>query len=228
MNRVIVLVLALIAVTALIIWAASGTTSVGGSDASSASLVYSVVALVFILTTLVMGWRGTASQAVRYSAIWIGIFGVLMIGYAYRNDLSAVSDRVAGELNPARPQERSTGEVVLRRADDGHFYAEVDVNGSTIRMLADTGASVIALSAEDAESAGIDVDGLDFTLAVSTANGQAIAASVTLDEVRVGSIVRRDVRAMVGRGLPSSLLGMSFFSSLSTVSMEADELVLRD
>jgi aspartyl protease family protein len=63
---------------------------------------------------------------------------------------------------------------------------------------------------------------------VSTANGQAAAAEVRLDEVRVGSIVRQDVRAMVSRGLSGSLLGMSFFSSLSRVAMESDELILED
>jgi aspartyl protease family protein len=131
-------------------------------------------------------------------------------------------------VNPALPQQRSTGEVVLRRADNGHFYADVEVNGATIRMMADTGASLIALSADDAESAGIDVDQLDFIFVVSTANGQAAAAEVRLDEVRVGSIVRQDVRAMVSRGLSGSLLGMSFFSSLSRVAMESDELILED
>jgi aspartyl protease family protein len=136
----------------------------------------------------------------------------------------------AGEVGPrsSTRQKAASTEVVLPRAGDGHFYVEADVNGSTIRMLADTGASVIALSVEDAERAGIDVDQLDFTSMVSTANGQAAVAHVDIDEVRVGSIVRRDVRAIVARGLPGSLLGMSFFGTLSAVAMESDELVLRD
>jgi predicted aspartyl protease len=44
----------------------------------------------------------------------------------------------------------------------------------------------------------------------------------------VGSIVRRDVKAVVTRGLRGALLGMSFFNSLSKVSIESDELVLKD
>ena len=149
--------------------------------------------------------------------------------------VAAVGAKLAEELavppstsTKGRAAARSTAEVVLPRAGDGHFYVEADINGSTVRMLADTGASAIVLSTEDAERAGISVDQLDFTFAVSTANGQAAAAEVDLDEVRVGSIVRRDVRAIVTRGLPVSLLGMSFFNSLSTVAMEANELVLRD
>jgi aspartyl protease family protein len=229
MNRVIVLLVLLIAITALILWVAGGSTGAAvGTDQGGASLLYNVVALVVVLSALVLGWRGTGSEALRYSLIWIGILFVLVLGYSYRNDLSPVWDRVAGEVNPALPQERSQGEVVLRRADDGHFYADVDVNGSTIRMLADTGASTIALSADDAERAGIDVDQLDFIFTISTANGQGTAAQIDLDEVRVGSIVRRDVRAMVTRGLSSSLLGMSFFNTLSKVAIESDELVLED
>lgn len=229
MNRVIVLVVLLIAITALILWVAGGSTGAAVStDQGGASLIYNVVALVVVLSALVLGWRGTGSEALRYALVWIGILFVLVLGYSYRNDLSPVWERVAGEVNPALPQERSSGEVVLRRADDGHFYADVEVNGSTIRMLADTGASAIALSAEDAERAGIDVDQLDFIFTISTANGQGTAARVDLDEVRVGSIVRRDVRAMVTRGLSSSLLGMSFFNTLSKVAIESDELVLED
>jgi aspartyl protease family protein len=129
---------------------------------------------------------------------------------------------------PHSPKARKLAEVVLPRSGDGHFYVDVDVNGSTVRMLADTGASAIALSFEDAERAGIDVEQLDFSYAANTANGVAAVAEVELDEVRVGSIVRHDVRAIVAGGLSDSLLGMSFFNSLSKVAMESDELVLRD
>lgn len=152
--------------------------------------------------------------------------------------VAVVGSNVADEMSSGVPSPAITAskktsspgasEVVLQRAGDGHFYVDVDVNGSTVRMLADTGASAIALSAEDAERAGIDVDQLDFSRAVSTANGVAAVAEVELDEVRVGSIVRRDVRGIVTRGLSHSLLGMSFFNSLSKVAMEPDELVLRD
>ena len=45
--------------------------------------------------------------------------------------------------------------VTLERSSDGHFYADVEINGSTVHMLVDTGAGGIALSREDARSAGI-------------------------------------------------------------------------
>lgn len=121
-----------------------------------------------------------------------------------------------------------SGDVVIPRAENGHFYTDVEINGTSIHMMADTGASVIALSVEDAESAGVNVGSLDFSYTVSTANGNAEAAVVMLDEVSVGGIERQNVRALVARGLSGSLLGMSFFGTLSKVSMESGELVLED
>lgn len=227
-NRLVILVVALIAVTALIVWVVSGSGHAFGTTPGSASFAYSVTLVVLLLASLILGWRGSASQAVRYALVWIAVGFALILGYSYRDDLKPIWQRVAGEMNPAMPIQRSTSEVVLRLADDGHFYAEADVNGAGIRMMVDTGASMVVLSEADAERAGIDTDQLDYTLVFSTANGQSTAAEVTIDELRIGSIVRRDVRAAVTRGLSGSLLGMSFFNTLSKFAFESDELVLKD
>lgn len=228
MARIWILVAALAAITVLIIWLATGNGHATDTQEGTAWVAYSVTIAAVALSALILQWRGTPSQGLLYALIWVGLGFLLILGYSFRNDAGAVWSRVAGELNPAQPIARSSSEVVLRKAGDGHFYADVDVNGSSIRMLADTGASAIALSEEDAETAGIDVDQLDFVYRISTANGEAAAAQVQLDEVRVGSIVRNDVRAFVSRGLRGSLLGMSFFSTLAKVSFESDELVLKD
>ena len=228
MKRAIVLVVALIAVTALVLWVAGGAAPSFGSDQRAASFTYNAILVVLLLASLILGWRGSASQAVRYAAIWLALGFALVLGYSYRNDVNAIWQRVTGELNPAKPIERAGGEVVLRRANDGHFYADVVVNGAAIRMMVDTGATDIALSPEDAAAAGIDVDERSFTSMVSTANGTAAAADVRLTEVRVGSIVRSNVGGSVTRGLSGSLLGMSFLNKLTRFSTEADEMVLQD
>lgn len=119
------------------------------------------------------------------------------------------------------------GDVVLQRSG-GHFFTEVDVNGTSIKMLADTGASAVVLSVEDAEAAGINIDALNFSATASTANGESAVAPVTLDEVRIGSISRSNVRAFVTRDMNGSLLGMSFFNTLSKVAIESNEMVLED
>lgn len=228
MNRFVLLVLVLVAVTLFVVWVAGTALQMPESQAGSASLVYSVLLAVMLITSLVLGWRGTLSEAIRSALIWFAAFIAIILAYSFRNEFTPLAQRVSGELNPAAPISRTQGEVLLRRANDGYFYADVSINGSDMRLLADTGASVVSLSVADAENAGIDVDQLDFNMRMSTANGTAVAAQVKLDELRIGTIVRQDVTAIVSRGLPQSLLGMNFFSSLSRFQIENDELLLRD
>ncbi len=228
MSRVLVLVVALLGVTVLIVWLLNGNGHALGTTQDSGQLAYSGVLLVTVLASVILRWRGSLSSAAAYGVIWVVLFLALVAGYSYRQDLANVWARVTGEINPAMAQQRSPTELVLRKASDGHFYADVQVNGKEIRMLADTGASTVVLSEADAKAAGIDTDSLAYNLMVSTANGEASAARITLDEIRIGSIVRRNVTAAVSRGLAGSLLGMSFFSTLSRFEMSRDELVLAD
>ena len=201
MNRFAILAIVLAAVALFVVWIAGSALQMPESHEGSARLVYSILMAVMLITSLVLGWRGTFGEAMKSALFWFAAFVALILAYSYRNDLKPLADRVSGELNPAAPVSRVAGEVVLRRANDGHFYADVSVNGTDMRMLADTGASVIALSVADAENAGIDVDQLNFDMRLSTANGMASAARVRLDEVRIGNIVRQDVTAVVSRGL---------------------------
>jgi len=228
MKRLILLAVLIVAASLFVVWIAGNSLRMPETQADSARLVTNILIAIMLLTSLVLGWRGSLGEAFRYGFIWFFAFFAIILAYSYREDLAPLAQRVSGELNPAKPVVRHANEVVLRRANDGHFYADLKVNGSDMRMLADTGASVIALTVDDAESAGIDVDRLEFTLRISTANGVGEAARIELREVRVGSIIREDVTALVARGLPQSLLGMNFFNSLSKFQMENNELLLKD
>ena len=59
------------------------------------------------------------------------------------------------QMDMARQQQWYAGNAVLERAPDGHFYADVTIDGTTRNMLVDTGASVIALTGEDARAMGV-------------------------------------------------------------------------
>ena len=118
--------------------------------------------------------------------------------------------------------------VVLAADPRGHFLAEPSINGVKIRSLVDTGASVVALSSEDAQRAGVFPAGADYQIPVSTANGVVKAAAVRLREVRIDNIVLRDVDAMVmpqGR-LSGTLLGMSFLRRLAGMQVSDGRLIL--
>ena len=59
--------------------------------------------------------------------------------------------RIAELKSPGSPQFSSEdGSITLDRNADGHFYADVRINGNPVHMLIDTGASGIALSRDDA------------------------------------------------------------------------------
>lgn len=127
---------------------------------------------------------------------------------------------------PVPPQGRQAS---ARRAQDGQFYFDTALNGASIRMMFDTGASAISLRAEDAARAGIAVNALNYSITVNTANGTTTAAPVMLDTVRVGDVTRRNVLAIVSRPgqLGVSLLGQTFMSKLSGYRFERGELILQ-
>jgi aspartyl protease family protein len=120
-------------------------------------------------------------------------------------------------------------EVRLRRRLDGHFTANVEVNGKTMSMIVDTGASTIVLRPEDAAKAGIDVSRLTYKVPVLTANGRTVAARVYVDKVAIGPLDRQRVEALVAQpgAMTQSLLGMSFLSRLRSYEFSGDFLTLR-
>jgi aspartyl protease family protein len=111
----------------------------------------------------------------------------------------------------------------------GHFILHPTLDGRRVRMLVDTGASLVALSEEDARLAGITVAERDFSRTIQTANGLVRAAPVRIREMRVGDILVRDVEAVVlpaGR-LGTSLLGMTFLRRLGGFEISQGRLTLR-
>jgi aspartyl protease family protein len=140
-------------------------------------------------------------------------------------------DNPASDAEEAPPPRTSGGRTVeLKAGAHGHFYSRIRVNGRDVDAMVDTGASIVALTFEDAASAGIHVRDPEFTHRVSTANGVARVAIVTLDSVAIDDITVRNVRAAVAeRGkLSKTLLGMSFLGQLSRTEMSRGVLVLEE
>ena len=115
----------------------------------------------------------------------------------------------------------------VAKAADGHFWADADVDGAKVRFLVDTGASSVSLTPDDARRLGIDPAALVYDQPVHTASGDRLAAHVRLASVSVGGALIKGVDALViGRGLPASLLGMSYLGRLSRVEATPDALLL--
>lgn len=152
-----------------------------------------------------------------------------------RGDTSRLRDAPAGWSAPSRFNYHTTPvspgpQVRLKSGRGGHFYAPVDLNGRRIEAVVDTGATTVALSYEDARTAGIFVHNSDFTMRMRTANGIARAAPVRIDRIDLDGITVRNVRATVaepGR-LHITLLGMSFLGKLRRFEMQRGELILEN
>lgn len=115
---------------------------------------------------------------------------------------------------------RSSGPAHLPKDRDGHFWADARISAGSgarpVRLMVDTGASVVALTRDDARRLGFRLQPADFTGTVITASGQVRAAPVELDAVAIGSARVDRVQALVVEtGLTHSLLGMSYLGRLS-------------
>jgi aspartyl protease family protein len=116
----------------------------------------------------------------------------------------------------------------LRKEGDGHFWATAYVNGAPIRFLVDTGASLVALTRQDARRIGIDTDHLEATAEVRTAAGRVKAAIATIDKIEIDGVTVRNVQAVIiEKGLESSLLGMSYLNRLDGWDVTPNAIIIR-
>lgn len=117
--------------------------------------------------------------------------------------------------------------VELERQPDGHFYAEGDVGGTSIRLMVDTGASMIALSAADARKLGFDWSASELQHVGRGVNGDVLGKPVQLDSVTIGDLQADNIEAVIiPEGLDVSLLGQSFLSRVDNVQIEGDRMTL--
>jgi aspartyl protease family protein len=119
-------------------------------------------------------------------------------------------------------------QVALSADGGGHYLADATINGISVRVMVDTGATIVALTSETARRLGINPAQSSRHVMMSTANGVVSAAVVTLGQVRVGDVDVYDVEAAVlpGDALDINLLGMSFLSKLSRFQSAGGQLVL--
>ena len=206
----------------------------GMANEDFGQMIYLLPIAGLLSVGLLSGRRGNMSQILSYIAVWLVIILALVAAYLYRHDLQGVAARLSAGLMPGSAEEvaptSGSNEVIIHRGMSGHYQAPVDVNGQSTSMLVDTGASTVVLSFDDARRIGLEPQNLAYTISVQTANGRAVAAPVRIEEISIGPIVRRNVRAMVtedGR-LEQSLLGMSFLSTLSSLQIQTDQLRLTD
>lgn len=223
MNRWLLVALIVLGAGASLFWAFP---QVLLDPDSQMRLLYLLLVLAVVLGGT--GWpRGRIKQGLRDALLWLGIFLVVMIGYSQRENLRDLGRQFLGDLIPARAT-ASDDAIVIVRGQDGHFNAVTMINGHPVFAMIDTGASDVVIPFHEARRIGIDTDALRFSIPVSTANGQALIAPITLTEISIGDLRIHNIRAAVSEParLNQTLLGMSFLSKLHSVTVQGDRMYL--
>jgi aspartyl protease family protein len=130
----------------------------------------------------------------------------------------------AGSACPFAREDSGPQFIVLYANANGSFRVPVMIGNVTVEGIVDTGADTVAMSARQAREMGIAYSS-ETRVLMQTANGNKEAILTTLDSVRVGGIVLRNVRATVSEGEMPLLLGMSFLGRVN-VSINQGRMTL--
>ncbi len=144
---------------------------------------------------------------------WLAVMGLLYVAMNHY-------------LKPKPVIVSASGDLVIPRSRDGHFYALGSVNGRPVNFLVDTGASLVTVSEQFARGAGLG-DGEPTVF--RTANGDLHGRIISDVPVSVGPLDISAVRigvGLVGHPMGDALLGQSFLSKFET-TLKAEQMILR-
>lgn len=142
-------------------------------------------------------------------------------------EASAGAALVSANTTPAIAVEGAASHAA-QRASDGLFYVNAVVNGKSLRFLVDTGATVVVLTAADAQAAGISLQDSHYNANVDTVGGSTSMAWTQIDQFSLGTRKVYNLKAAVVRnGLGVSLLGQNALAQLGPVTIEGDRISWR-
>jgi len=186
---------------------------------SAARLIYLMLLLVAVGGWVMVEYRQRMGLALRTAMAWGLIFLGVAAGYGLWQDLRH-------DLLP-RQMVTETGELVIPRAADGHYYIDIDVDGTRLTMMADTGATSVVLSPADARRLGIAPESLIYTGQAMTANGTVRTARTTLQNVTLGPFTEKALPVWVNEAeMDVSLLGMDLLGRYR-IEIDRERMILR-
>jgi aspartyl protease family protein len=156
----------------------------------------------------------------------LGDVAVLEIGGKQHSMRVGDAPAQVGSSQDASANPNANGSrVVLSAGSGGHFVTLGQINGQSVQFIVDTGASVVSISAEQAQRMGLNFQKGQPVL-MSTANGVVPAWRLKLASVRIGDVMVYDVDSVVSPGsMPYVLLGNSFLSHFQ-MTRNNDQMVL--
>ena len=184
--------------------------------------LYILMAVMLILGSL-MARREPLARTLTLVTAWVAIFAAGFVLFTFRDDFSWVVQRLHAEAtgNPVV----QGAEIRIPMAIDGHFWVDGELNGTEIKFLVDSGATMTTIGRDAATRAGVSVISRDNQV-VRTGNGFMRVSTARADKLLVGSIERDNVRLHVANDDDLNVLGMNFLSSLKRWGVEGRWLVL--
>jgi len=184
--------------------------------------LYAVGAAMLLMILMRIPFVGRLLRAALTLGL-LAVFIFLLIEQApFEPRLARLADRFGLD-----GQEVAGDEVRIRMASDGHFWANVTINGVRRRMLIDSGATITAISEATASAASIYSDSGLVPVMLQTANGLVQARKGKVDELVVGNVEAKGLRVVVSPALGNlDVLGMNFLSQLESWRVEGRTLVL--
>jgi len=185
--------------------------------------LYLLMASMLVLGALINRREPLAKMLVMALA-WVAIFGGGFVMFTFRDDLGFIAQRLKTE---ATGEPIVAGrEVRIPMAIDGHFWVEGAINGTPVKFLVDSGATVTTIDRATATRAGATVaDARDQI--VRTGNGLIRVARGRADRLEIAAIERDNVGLHIIDGEEINVLGMNFLSTLTRWSVEGRWLILQ-
>ena len=184
--------------------------------------LYAIAAAVLITLLQRLPYVGRIVRLGFSAGLLAFLIYILLQQAPYQPELARITQRLGLD-----DQQVVGKELRVRMSPDGHFWLLASINGVKTRMLIDSGATVTAVSEATARSARIGTGRGLTPVMLRTANGVAPAETGSIDELRAGNIVARNLRIVTAPGMGGlDVLGMNFLSQLQSWRVEGETLIL--
>jgi aspartyl protease family protein len=184
--------------------------------------LYLMIAMMLVGGSLISR-REPIAKLATVALAWVGIFGAGFLLFTFRDDLGYVAQRLKAEATGSAVV--SSTEIRIPMAIDGHFWVDGAINGTPVKFLVDSGATITTVGRATASAAGVSVSS-NRSQVVRTGNGMLRVATGRAETVAIGPIERRDVGLHIAENEDLNVLGMNYLSSLKRWGVEGRWLIL--